>query len=187
MTWPIEDGKVVALDDDGPAGGFDLRRAYADHGGSLFGFALNGTGDRGMAEDCVQETFLRAWRARERYRPERASERTWLFAIARNVVVDAVRARARRPRPVAEDEAGAQTEPVTRHTDDVVTDRLVLLAALARLSPEHRAVVVAVQWEGLGYDQLAERTGTPVGTLRSRMYYGLRTLREILSEEEDHE
>lgn len=186
MTWPIDSGKVVALDDDGPPAGFDLPRAYAEHGGSLFGFALNGTGDRGLAEDCVQETFLRAWRSRERYQPERASERTWLFAIARNVVVDALRARARRPRPVAQGE-GTQTDAATPHPDVEITDRLSLLAGLAQLSPEHREVIVAVQWEGLAYDQLSERTGVPVGTLRSRMYYGLRTLREILREEEDHD
>lgn len=192
MTRSADDEKVVALDDDGPTA-FDVRSAYAEHGRVLFGFVLNGVGDRGLAEDCVQETFLRAWRSRDRYHPERASQRTWLFAIARNVVIDALRARARRPRLVAEDraresraaaDAAGSTGPAT---DQTVEDRLVLLAGLARLSPEHRQVVVAVQLEGMGYDQLSERTGVPVGTLRSRMYYGLRALREILGEEEDDE
>lgn len=178
---------MAALDDDGPPGGFDLRRAYAEHGRVLYGFALNGVGERGLAEDCVQETFLRAWRARDRYRQERASERTWLFAIARNVVVDAVRARARRPRPVDTDGAASSGEPLVQHTDQQVEDRIVLLAGLARLSSEHREVIVAVQIEGMGYDQLSERTGVPVGTLRTRMYYGLRALRQILEREDGHE
>ena len=70
--------------------GFDVRAAYAAHGHDLLGFMVNAVRDRGLAEECVQETFTRAWQARERYDPARASQRTWLFAIARNVVVDAV-------------------------------------------------------------------------------------------------
>lgn len=80
--------------------GFDVRSAYREHGGILYGFVLNALGDRGLAEDCVQETFLRAWRARDGFDATRGSERTWLFAIARNVVVDAARARSRRLRNV---------------------------------------------------------------------------------------
>lgn len=187
VTTRSADERLVALDDDGPRGGFDLRRAYADHGRVLYGFAFNAVGDGGLAEDCVQETFMRAWRARDRFRSERGSERTWLFAIARNVVVDAVRARARRPRPVDTDGDARTREPLARGTDQQVEDRIVLLAGLARLSPEHREVIVAVQIEGMGYDQLSEGTGVPVGTLRTRMYYGLRALREILEGEDDHE
>lgn len=175
---------MVVVDDDAAPDGFDVRRAYAEHGRVLFGFALNGVGDHGLAEECVQETFVRAWRARGRYRPERASERTWLFAIARNVVVDALRARARRPRLVAQDERRSP-DPSAR-VNDQVEDRVVLLAGLSRVSPEHREVIVAVQIEGMSYDQLSERTGVPVGTLRTRMYYGLRALREILKGADDH-
>lgn len=178
---------MVALDHDVPPPGFDLRRAYAEHGRVLFGFALNGVGDRGLAEDCVQETFLRAWRARDRYRSERASERTWLFSIARNVVIDALRARSRRPTPVDTERAEAGEETATDRTEQQVEDRVVLAAGLARLSPEHREVIVAVQVDGLGYAQLAERTGVPVATLRTRMYYGLRSLRTIMGEEESDE
>lgn len=184
ITTRSADERVVALDDDVPPAGFDLRRAYAEHGRVLFGFALNGVGDRGLAEDCVQETFLRAWRARDRYRAERASERTWLFSIARNVVIDALRARSRRPTPVDTERAGTPEELAGRRTEQQVEDRVVLVAGLARLSPEHREVIVAVQVEGMGYEQLSERTGVPVPTLRTRMYYGLRSLRAIMGEEE---
>lgn len=176
---------MVVLGDDVSPDGFDVRRAYAEHGRVLFGFALNGVGDHGLAEECVQETFARAWRARDRYRPEQASERTWLFAIARNVVVDALRARARRPRLVTQDDRHGP-DPSTPGNDQV-EDRIVLLAGLTRLSPEHREVIVAVQIEGMTYDQLAQRTGVPVGTLRTRMYYGLRALREILEGADGHE
>jgi RNA polymerase sigma-70 factor, ECF subfamily len=75
----------------------EVREAYAAHAGELYGFALRSLGERGMAEEAVQETFLRAWRAGERFDPELGSLRTWLFAILRNVVIDLGRARAARP------------------------------------------------------------------------------------------
>lgn len=165
-------------DDDG----IDVAVAYAEHGASLFGFALNALGDRGAAEDCVQETFLRAWRSREAYRAERASQRTWLFAIARNVVVDAYRARSRRPSvPTAEPDA--EDGPTTPGGADAVIDRLTLVQALGRLSPEHRQVIAAVHLRDLSYQQVAQETGVAVPTLRTRMYYGLRELRTIMETE----
>ena len=75
----------------------DVREAYAAHAGELYGFAMRSLGDPGLAEEAVQETFLRAWRAGERFDPQIGSLRTWLFAILRNVVIDLGRARASRP------------------------------------------------------------------------------------------
>lgn len=175
----------MVLDVENTQGGFDVSQAYVQHGRALFGFALNGVGDRGLAEDCVQETFVRAWRAKDRYQAQTATERTWLFAIARHVMIDALRARARRPRLVQPDED--QVDPQAVVVDGQVNDRMMLLSGLAQISEEHREVIVAVQLEGMTYLQLAERTGVAVPTLRTRMYYGLRALREILREADDHE
>lgn len=80
------------------ADGTVLRAAYDDHGGELFALAYRSLGDRGRAEEAVQETFLRAWRGADRYDPRRSTVRTWLYAICRNVVIDASRALAARPR-----------------------------------------------------------------------------------------
>lgn len=159
---------------------FDVRRAFHEHGNVLMGFAINALKDRHTAEDCVQETLVRAWRARDRYRSSRGSERTWLMSIARNVIIDNHRAQARRPvQPYAE-----LPEPTAAPgVDGSVTDRVTLMAGLAQLSPEHRHVVVAVHVQGMGYDELAQETGVPAGTLRSRMYYALRALRGIVGEE----
>lgn len=167
--------------------GFDVRRAYADHGSVIFGFAYNATRDRSLAEECVQETFVRAWRGRHGYRPELGAERTWLFAIARNVLADLFRARSRRPVPVAEpvevlaSAPAASADPGT----DRVLDRVTIVAALARLSEAHRQVVVAVAIGQQTYQSLSDRTGVPVPTLRTRMYHALRTLRSLLAEEGD--
>ena len=75
-----------------------VREAYAAHAGELYGFALRSLGDPELAEEAVQDTFLRAWRAGDRFDPDLGSLRTWLFAIIRNVVADLGRARAARPR-----------------------------------------------------------------------------------------
>src|SRR3954468_11097169 len=76
----------------------DVREAYSAHSGELYGFAVRSLGDAGLAEEAVQETFTRAWRAGERFDPEIGSLRTWLFAVLRNVVIDLGRARSVRPR-----------------------------------------------------------------------------------------
>lgn len=158
----------------------DLADAYDRHAGVLLRFARAATADPTGAEDLVQEVFLRAWRARERYRGHQGSQRTWLFAIARNVVVDSYRSGARRPVPVSDDALAEAAGPGTadrRSATGQVEDRLVLVSALAQLSVEHREVVAAVQLDGQSYQQLSERTGVPVPTLRTRMYYALRALR----------
>ncbi|WP_313823556.1 sigma-70 family RNA polymerase sigma factor [Citricoccus sp.] len=154
---------------------FDVTEAYDHHGGQLFGFALNALRDRGAAEDCVQETFVRAWRFRHRYDANRASTRTWLFSIARNVIADAQRVRRRWPQV-------AETEDVTDRAvrDPDPADRLGLMEALATLSREQRQVVVAIHLIGMTYAELSATVGVPVPTLRTRAFYGLRALRSYL-------
>src|SRR3954469_3438163 len=88
----------------------DVREAYAAHSGELYGFAVRSLGDSGLAEEAVQETFVRAWRAGERFDPKIGSLRTWLFAILRNVVIHLGRARAGRP-GVAEGGTEPRGEP----------------------------------------------------------------------------
>ena len=174
--------------DAGPppaAGGFDVAVGYREHGGVLYGFAVNALGDRAEAEDLVQEVFTRAWRSSERYDPDRASVRTWLFAIARNLVLDVHRSRSRRPRMSDQltGEAPETAAPLEPGPEDEVVERLRVVAALARISPEHRQVVAAVHLDGLSYAELAARTGVAVATLRTRMYYGLRAMRAVMEEE----
>jgi RNA polymerase sigma-70 factor (ECF subfamily) len=160
---------------------FDVRSAYRAHGRELFGFALNACGDVGLAEECVQETFTRAWRAQEKFDADRGSLRTWLFAIVRNVVIDQLRARARRPVRLVDTALEREADPAS--AQGRIDDHVTLVWALAQLSEEHRRVVVAVRLEGLTYEDLSQRDGTPVATLRTRMYHALRGLRAILGEE----
>lgn len=157
---------------------FNVAESYAAHGAALFAYALNALDDRAEAQDCVHEAFIRAWRNRTRSNSSRGSARTWLFAIERNLVVDALRARARRPVPSDSEKIQQVSTPVTE--DLVIVERVTLYESLASLTPEHREVIAAVQLDGLGYGELSDRTGVPVATLRTRMYYGLRALRTAL-------
>jgi RNA polymerase sigma-70 factor (ECF subfamily) len=153
-----------------------LREAYAAHAGELYGFALRSLDDRELAEEAVQDTFLRAWRAGVRFDRVLGSLRTWLFAILRNVVFDLGRARAARPTVAAElPEQGH--EPF----EDVLLNWQVE-EALRRIGEQHRCVLVETYLRGRPYAQVAAELGVPEGTIKSRVYYGLKALRNALEE-----
>lgn len=156
-----------------------LRSVYLAHGGELYRFALRSLGDAGLAEEAVQETFLRAWRAADRFDESLGSLRTWLFAISRNVVIDLSRARAARP-PLAT--AVPADEPAGgRDVEDAALAWMVE-EAVRRLSGEHRDALVEVHYRGRTYEEAAHALKVPVGTVKSRVYYGLRALRLVLEE-----
>lgn len=154
----------------------DVREAYAAHAGELYGFAVRSLSDSGLAEEAVQETFLRAWRAGERFDPQIGSLRTWLFAILRNVVIDLGRARAARP-GVAE----AGIEPAVEPFDEALLSWQVE-EAMRRIGDQHRRVLVETYYRGRPYAEVAEELGVPEGTVKSRVYYALRALRVALEE-----
>jgi RNA polymerase sigma-70 factor (ECF subfamily) len=158
----------------------DVREVYAAHGPELYRFALRSLGDRGLAEEAVQEAFVRAWQAADRFDDTLGSLRTWLFAIIRNVVIDLSRARAVRPQV-----APHQDEPVTIVLDDEIDSVLVawqVEEALQKLSDEHRDALVEVHYKGRPYGDVARERGVPVGTMKSRVYYALKAMRLALEE-----
>jgi RNA polymerase sigma-70 factor (ECF subfamily) len=156
--------------------------AYAAHGRELYRFALRSLGDSGLAEEAVQTTYLRAWRAAERFDESLGSLRTWLFAIVRNVVVDM--ARARRARPALATSAAHDGERWPASDADV--DRVLVAwqveEALRRLSPDHRRALTEIYFRGRAYDEVAIELGIPTGTVKSRVYYALKALRLALEE-----
>jgi RNA polymerase sigma-70 factor (ECF subfamily) len=151
---------------------------YTDHGGPLLGYVLRLTGgDRQQAEDIVQETLLRAWR-----HPEALTERPvrpWLFTVARNLVVDAHRARQSRP-----PESGDSLLAAMPAADDIdrALESWTVAEAMADLSPQHRAVIIETYYRGCSVAEAASMLGIPPGTVKSRTYYALRALKLALEE-----
>jgi RNA polymerase sigma-70 factor, ECF subfamily len=156
-----------------------MRALYRLYGGELYGFTLNALGDRGAAEEIVQEVFLRAWRHAGSYDRERAAVRTWLYQIARNAIIDSRRRAAVRPglpqhEPLDEREGGASLEQAMLGWQ--------VAAALERLTPDHRQMIRMAQFRGLTMREIAAHTGLPLGTVKSRTWYALRSLRLVLEE-----
>jgi RNA polymerase sigma-70 factor (ECF subfamily) len=159
-----------------------MRALYRTYGSELYGFALSALGDRGQAEELVQEVFTRVWRHAESYDPNKASFRTWLYGIARNAIIDLKRRQSVRPALAAH----AETEDQQPVAEDNAFERALLrwqvASALERLTPEHRQVIRLAHFQGLTLREIAERTGIPLGTIKSRTSYALRGLRLALEE-----
>jgi RNA polymerase sigma-70 factor, ECF subfamily len=138
-----------------------------------------------VAEEIVQEAFLAVWRNPERYDRTRGSVRAWLLGTVHHRAVDAVRreqAQRRRAEQAASLGHAVQDDPV----DDVLAaidlprDRRLVRRALTELPVEQRNVIRAMYFDGLSQSQIAERTGLPLGTVKSRTLLGMRRLRASL-------
>jgi RNA polymerase sigma-70 factor (ECF subfamily) len=154
----------------------DVREAYAANSGELYGLAVRSLGDVGLAEEAVQETFLRAWRGSDHFDPAAGSLRTRLFSILRDVVIELGRARATRPR-VADKGVDLSVD----------TGEELLLAgrveqAMRRIDEQYRQVVVETYYRGRPYAEVATELGVPEKTVRCRTYHALRALKVALEE-----
>lgn len=153
-----------------------MAAAHAAYHARLLARARRIVVDPDLAEDVVQEAFLRAWRACASFDPAGGPLVNWLLVITANTAIDMVKARVRRP-PVASGPAG-QDMPAAG-LDDI--DRLILRSelrdALARIAARHRDAVVETVLRDRPYADVAAELGVAPGTLRTRVHYGLRRLR----------
>jgi RNA polymerase sigma-70 factor (ECF subfamily) len=154
----------------------EVREAYAAHSGELYRFAARSLGDTGLAEEAVRETFVRAWRSGDRFDSETGSLRTWLFAILREVVIELGQAEAARP-PVSEDGVGPSAEPLEQSLPAWQVEE-----AMHRIGEQHRQVLVETYYRGRPYAEVATELGVTEGTVKSRVYDGLRALKVALEE-----
>lgn len=158
-----------------------LAELIHDFGGPLHRYVSKLTShDAQLAEDVVQETIVRAWQRPGIVNDRHSSIRPWLFTVARNLVNDHWRARRSRPAEVGDAELASVAEE-RDHIDESVQAH-AMRQAMARLSPEHRAVLAYVYYRGLSIVDAAEALGVPAGTVKSRTYYALRSLRIALDE-----
>jgi RNA polymerase sigma-70 factor (ECF subfamily) len=167
----IADGELDALDE-----------LYERYKTMAYSIAYRITNDATLAEDVVQDAFLGAWRNAARYVEGRGSVKTWLLSIVHHRAIDAIRRR----RPASElPEADAVPPPALRLPDvwgEVAAnlDAEAVRAALAGLSDVQREAIELAYFRGLTQVEIAERTDTPLGTVKSRMRLGLLAMREVL-------
>jgi RNA polymerase sigma-70 factor (ECF subfamily) len=158
-----------------------MQQLHDEHAGALWGYCLRLTGnDRAHAEDLLQETLLRAWRSSRLLDESRGSVRSWLFTVARNIAIDEWRTRRTRTE-VSVAEPPEHTDIGRDHTDQLLLS-WVVADALARLSDDHRAVLVCCYYRGMSVAEAARQLDIPEGTVKSRTHYALRALRLALEE-----
>ena len=157
-----------------------LSALYDRYAGLIYGSGMRYLGDRGLAEDLVQDVFTSVWRNAAGFDPTRASFSTWVYRITRNRATDLIRRRKARVRIVEGDpffESGEEDPSGT------LSRSFDVAAALSRLSPVHREVLVLAYFEGFSQSEISRHTGTPLGTVKSRTTAALRALRDALGED----
>lgn len=140
-------------------------------------------GDTAAAEDVLQDAFVQVWRNHGSFRPDRGSVRSWLLPIVRNAAIDRHRGRegrARQDRPIDEIEflLGEDDDPHQHAVAAFQADQL--RAAMLGLPDEQREAILLAFFDGLTHQEIAERTGVPLGTVKGRMRLGLRKMRQQL-------
>jgi RNA polymerase sigma-70 factor, ECF subfamily len=171
----VSDGELIERAGTGDR--FALETLYERYARSVFGLALRRLGDRGRAEDAVQETFVSIWRAAKTYSPERGPGAPWLYAVARNAIVDRGRARNEPPVEVA-DEPSFESGPDDRAEQSWTQWRVH--CALEQLPASEREVIALAYWSGLSQSEVAGTLGIPLGTVKTRTRSALQRLAGIL-------
>jgi RNA polymerase sigma-70 factor (ECF subfamily) len=163
-----------------------LAQAHRDYGGAVLGYLRRILRDPASAEDVHQEVFLEVWRRGPSFDPDRSSLGTWILLIARSRAIDHLRKRVPEPRdplgPGGFAERATEDDPET--SPDALLERWGMAMRLGRL-PEHEAAVLRMRFhEGLSQSEISERTGVPLGTVKTHMVRALRRLRAMLDEED---
>ena len=159
-----------------------LALAYQRWAGQVHGMAVRAFGPGPDAEDVTQQTFVSAWTGRAGFQPEKGPLPAWLVGVCRHKIADtwARRDRQRREAEAAISDAQAGRAPVTTGVDTAVADRLLVLDELDRLGQPQRGIIELAFFEDLTHAQIADRTGIPLGTVKSHIRRTLERLRTRL-------
>jgi len=147
---------------------------YDRYAGRVLAYVRQLSRNREGAEDVVQEVFVAVWRRAASFRPDRGDPAGWLYTITRNKLVDLWRRQGETA--AALDEMSEPAVPVQERGDL----RLTMHQALARVAPEQRRAIEMAYFGGFTYEETAQRLDLPVGTLKSRIRSGLKSLRAVL-------
>jgi RNA polymerase sigma-70 factor (ECF subfamily) len=155
---------------------------YQRYARAVLSLALRLLRDHGRAEDATQETFAAIWRSARSYHPERGAGAPWLFAVARNAIVDRARARTDVPVEHGEDEPSTESGPAEQAEQHWLSWRVH--RALAELPERERTALELAYWSGLSQSEIAERLDVPLGTVKTRTRAALARLAQMLEGEE---
>ncbi|MFI8370592.1 sigma-70 family RNA polymerase sigma factor [Streptomyces sp. NPDC085466] len=157
-----------------------LAAAYRRWGRLVHTLAARALGDPREAEDVTQQVFVAAWRGRANFRPERGTLPAWLTGITRRKIADALTARTRRTELAATLGASLEHEDRTDEGPERVLDRMLVTEELSRLPRVQRDVLELAYFADLTQTQIADRTGMPLGTVKSHARRGLQRMRHSL-------
>ena len=174
----LEDAMLVSQIAGGDLGE-PMEELYRRYAGKVYWVGLQLLGNAGLADELVQECFVRLWRTAGRFDILRGTVSAYMVVMARSIATDLRRRPSSRPLlPVQDAHVPAQPD----NTDQVL-ESLLVRGALDSLTPAHREVLMLCHAEGLTQSQIAQRLGLPLGTVKTRMYHGLRALKAALGEQ----
>jgi RNA polymerase sigma-70 factor (ECF subfamily) len=171
------DGELIRRVGESDHEAFEL--LYRRFARPVLGFALRRLGDTALAEDATQETFAAIWRSAASYRPERGAGRAWLYAVARNAVVNEAR---KRSAPVAEALELASDDPGPPEQAEAEWVRWRVHSALAELPERQRTLIGLAYWSGLSQSEIATLLDIPLGTVKTRTRAALARLAGLLDQ-----
>jgi RNA polymerase sigma-70 factor (ECF subfamily) len=179
-TLDSSDAELLARVGEGDREAFEL--LYRRYVRPLFGLALRRLGDRGHAEDAVQDAFAAIWRSASTYRPERGAAGGWLYTVARNAIVDRLRRNGLSTDAELPELVSSEPGPPERAEDSYVSVRVH--RALEELQPREREVIELAYWSGMSQSEVADYLGLPLGTVKTRTRSGLAKLASLLEGED---
>lgn len=173
MGIPIEE-QIVALLAKADKKALDL--LYANYADTLYGVILKVTINEEIAQDALQETFVKVWKNAKKYDPKKAKLFTWLFRIAKNTAIDKLRSfNNRYEKEVQIDKSDVYILPTANLNQDV----LDLKEHVARLDEKYQIVLKALFFEGMTQQEASDELDIPLGTIKSRLKIGLRELKKV--------
>lgn len=159
-----------------------LSELYDRYASVILGSGVRLLGDRGAAEDLLQDVFVAVWRSADSFDATKASFATWLHRVTRNRATDLSRRRRARIKTVAE---STGHEPGEEDSTTHLSRNFDVAAALFKLSPIHREILTLAYFDGLSQREISTRTATPLGTVKSRTTAALRALRNTMTHPEE--
>lgn len=149
---------------------------YEHYSSALFGVIKKVTNDEALAEDALQECFVKIWRYAKKYDPKKAKLFTWLYRIARNTAIDKIRSQKKKvEREIQISDSNVYKLP----TRTINQDTIDLRKHVATLDEKYQVVLKALYFEGMTQQEASEELEIPLGTIKSRLKIGLRELKKI--------